>query len=397
MKKTMIALALVMGMTTTGATAKLIQHTDQIAEVQFSGTSYELGKHVGDVAKEQILDGIERFNDTLGVMLPGLSVASLAKSFDGNNVYTKLQKSSPDAAAYIQGLSESLNRDPNLLLAVAMSDEAILESQRQGGLGFLQTEKAGHDPKAPAKCTALTVAAKGDKAWAMANFDYMGINYSGLIMLKHTDASGKTRVIQTWAGLIPYGGVTKGAQVMAMNTMADEGTLREKAGGEILSDSATPSFYLSWEVMNAESYKDIYNTFKHYPEYTAFFTYTVTAANSPAMNIENTYSGEVNYSMGDWKAHANHSIYRDPAEFVDDGFAAHTLARQAATEKFAQTADADTPEEKVRNLFESKPLWKGRGDLMGTVTSTYYKVNGKEVDIYFKTDSEHPVVHMTNY
>lgn len=396
MKKTITALALAMGMSAT-ANAQLIQHTDQIAEVQFTGSTYELGKHVGNVAKDQILDSIDRFDTTLGVMLPGLNVISLSKSFESKNVFGKLEKSSPDAAAYIKGLAESLNRSPNLLLVVAMSDEAILESQRNGGMGFLQADKAGHDPKAPAKCTSIAVKAKGDKSWAASNFDYMGINYTGLIMLKHKDTDGKTRVIQTWAGLIPYGGVTKGAQAMAMNTMADEGTLRQLAGSEVLTETATPSFHLSWAVMNAESYDEIRDVFTRYPEYSAYFTYTAAAANSPAMNIENTYAGKVNFSTGDWKAHANHSIYRTPEAFVDSEFAAHSLARQEAAEKFVKNANADTLEAEIRHLLESKPLWKGRGEMMGTVTSTVYKIDGKKVDIYFKTDADHPVVHMTNY
>ena len=235
------------------AHAELIQHTDQIAEVKFTGTSYELGKYVGEIAKDQILDGIDRFNNMLGIMLPGLNVDSLTKTFQDKNVYERLKKYSPDAADYIKGLSESLNRDPNLLLVVGMSDEAILESQSKGGIGFLQTEKAGHDPKAPAKCTVMGVTDENGKAWAGANFDYMAINYTGLIVLNHTDTKGKTRVINTWAGLIPYGGISKGGQIVLMNTMADEGTERENAGGEIITKTSVPSYYLSWEAYNIET------------------------------------------------------------------------------------------------------------------------------------------------
>lgn len=195
MKKSVVATLL--AVLAFGAQAELIQHTDQIAEVKFTGSSYELGKHVGDVAGEQILDGINRFDQTLDVMLPGLSVAKLSKSFQEKHIYSTLQKASPDAASYIKGLSESLNKDPNLLLAVGMSDEAILESQRNGGMGFLQAEKVGHDPKAPAKCTVMGASNGKGKAWGQANFDYMGINYKGLIVLNHTDVDGKTRVIQT--------------------------------------------------------------------------------------------------------------------------------------------------------------------------------------------------------
>ncbi|WP_375753816.1 C45 family autoproteolytic acyltransferase/hydolase [Vibrio sp. HN007] len=379
------------------ANAELIQHTDQIGEVQFTGSTYELGKHVGEVAGDQVEDAIKRFSDTLGVMLPGLSAESLSKSFDNQEVFAKLQKASPESASYIRGLADELNMNPNLLLAVAMSDEAILESQRNGGMGFLQAEKPAHDASAPAKCTSMAVAASGSKAWAASNFDYMGVNYEGLLMLKHTDTDGKTRLIQTWAGLIPYGGVTKGAQVMTMNTMADQGTLREKDGGEILSDTATPSFYLSWDVYNEDSYEGIKSVFDKYLEYTAFFTYTVASANKPAMNIENTYGGKVNYSEGEYKAHANHSIYGEPADFVDEAFAAHSLARQEAVNHFMKNASIDTSEEEVRGLLQSKPLWKGRGEMMGTVTNTYYKIDGKKVDVYFQTDNDHAPVHMSNY
>ncbi len=395
MKKTLLASLL--SVIALNANAELIQHTDQIGEVQFTGSTYELGKHVGEVAGDQVESAIKRFSDTLGVMLPGLSAESLSQSFDKQQVFTKLEKASPESAAYIRGLADELNKNPNLLLAVAMSDEAILESQRNGGMGFLQAEKPAHDASAPAKCTSMAVAAVGDKAWAASNFDYMGVNYTGLLMLKHTDTDGKTRLIQTWAGLIPYGGVTKGAQVMTMNTMADQGTLREKDGGEILSDTATPSFYLSWDVYNEESYQGIKSVFDKYPEYTAFFTYTVASANKPAMNIENTYGGKVNYSEGDYKAHANHSIYGETADFVDEAFAAHSLARQDAASKFMANASVNTAESDVRKLLQSKPFWKGRGEMMGTVTNTYYKVNGKKVDVYFQTDSEHEPVHMTNY
>ena len=68
--------------------AELIQHTEQIAEIRFTGTSYELGKHVGTVADQQVRDAIARFDETLGVMLPGLSVDSLTESFDKNEIYT---------------------------------------------------------------------------------------------------------------------------------------------------------------------------------------------------------------------------------------------------------------------------------------------------------------------
>jgi hypothetical protein len=378
------------------ANAELIQHTDQIAEVKFTGTTYELGKHVGEVAKGQVLDGIDRFNETLGVMLPGLNVISLTKSFQGKDVYGRLKKSSPDAAAYIKGLSEALNRDPNLLLVVGMSDEAILESQSRGGIGFLQTGKKGHDPKAPAKCTVMGVTDKNGKAWAGANFDYMGINYTGLIILNHTDTDGKTRVLQTWAGLIPYGGISKGGQVVLMNTMADEGTERENAGGEIISKTAVPSYYLSWEAYNIEKPSQIIDMMAKHKEYTAFFSYTIVDSHEKIINIENNYGGDVSYNSGNYESHSNHSRYL-PKSFVDEKFSAHTLARQKAADDFVSKASVSTTEAEVRKVLESKPLWKGRGKMMGTVTSTYYTVNDKKVDMYVKTDSKHPVVHIKNY
>ena len=378
------------------AYAEIIQHTDQIAEVKFTGTTYELGKHVGEVAKDQILDGIDRFNHTLGVMLPGLNVISLTKSFQGNDVYGRLKKYSPDAAAYIKGLSESLNRDPNLLLVVGMSDEAILESQSKGGIGFLQTEKPGHDPKAPAKCTVMGVTDKNGKAWGAGNFDYMGINYTGLIVLTHTDTKGKTRIIQTWAGLLPYGGISKGGQVVLMTTMADEGTERQNAGGEIITKTSVPSYYLSWEAYNIEQPGQIIDMMTAHKEYTAFFSYTIVDSHEKIINIENNYGGNVNYNTGNYESQSNHSRYL-PKSFVDENFSAHSLARQKAADDFVSNASVDTTEAEIRKVLESKPLWKGRGKMMGTVTSTYFTVNDTKVDMYVKTDSKHPVVHIKNY
>lgn len=389
--------AAVLTLNITGAAhAELIQHTDQIAEVKFTGTTYELGKHVGEVARDQILDSIDRFNDTLGVMLPGLNVISLTKTFQGNDVYERLKKYSPDAADYIKGLSDSVNRDPNLLLVVGMSDEAILESQSKGGIGFLQTEKAGHDPKAPAKCTVMGVTDENGKAWAAANFDYMAINYTGLIVLNHTDTKGKTRIINTWAGLIPYGGISKGGQVVLMNTMADEGTERENAGGEIITKTSVPSYYLSWEAYNIEQPGQIIDMMAAHKEYTAFFSYTIVDSHEKIINIENNYGGAVNFNTGTYESHSNHSRYL-PKLFVDEQFSAHSLVRQKAADDFVSKASVSTTEAEVRKLLESKPLWKGRGKMMGTVTSTYYTINDKKVDMYVKTDSEHPVVHIKNY
>ena len=204
MKKLLITVFVVLGLVS-NLSAKLIQHTDQIAEIEFTGSAYELGLYTGDVAKKQILESIKRFDNILGVMLPGLSTDKLAKKFKEKKVFEKIQKTSPYGSAYISGLAKALDKDINILLAVAMSDEAILESQANGGIGFLQTE-AQDKLRAPAKCSVMGISDKKGKAWAGANFDYMGINYTGLIVLNHTDKKGENRVILTWAGLIPYGG-----------------------------------------------------------------------------------------------------------------------------------------------------------------------------------------------
>ncbi len=36
-------------------------------------------------------------------------------------------------------------------------------------------------------------------------------------------------------------------------------------------------------------------------------------------------------------------------------------------------------------------------DMMGTVTTTHFKVNGKKVDLFMRTDDNHKEVHITNY
>lgn len=395
MKKSIIASVITLGMAFSSH-AEIIQHTDQIAEVRFTGSSYELGKHVGDVAKDQIIDGITRFDTTLDVMLPGLSVASLAKTFEQQNVYKKLQQSSPDAAAYIDGLATSLNLDHSMLLAVGMSDEAILESQRSGGMGFLQSNKGKHDPAAPAKCTTMGISDGKGTAWGQANFDYMGINYEGLIVLNHTDIDGKTRVIQTWAGLIPYGGISKGGQAMLMNTMADEGTARQNANGEIIASDAIPSYYLSWEAYNTNDPAQLKDMFNKYPKYTAYFSYTMIDSYGPSMNIENNYGGQVNYKFSESLAHANHSLFVKK-DFITKEFAAKSLERQSAAEQFLASAFETTSKAETQKFAETSVLWKGRGEMMGTVTSTRFDLNGRNVDMYIKTDAEHPEVHIKNY
>ena len=125
-----------------------------------------------------------------------------------------------------------------------------------------------------------------------------------------------------------------------------------------------------------------------YKEYTAFFSYTIVDSHEKIINIENNYGGAVNYNSGAYESHSNHS-----KSFVDKKFSAHSLARQKAADDFVSNASVATTEAEVRKVLESKPLWKGRGKMMGTVTSTYFTVNDKKVDMYVKTDSKHPVVH----
>ncbi|QDO83405.1 hypothetical protein FM037_09415 [Shewanella psychropiezotolerans] len=386
MKKSLIALLVLCTVFTFTAQAKLFQHTDQIAEIQFNGSSYELGKHVGEVAKDQILDSIDRFDSTLGMMLDGLNVISISKSFEAKDVFNRLKVASPEAAAYIKGLSESLNRTPELLLSVAMSDEAILESQMNGGMGFLQTEtEPAYNPAAPAKCTVAAQDQKNGYAMGAANFDYMAANYTGLIVLKHTGLDGKTSVIQTWAGLIPFGGIAKGGQMMLMTTNATEGTAREKAGGEIIGDGVTPSFYLSWDAYNIEKTADLIDIFKANDKYSAYFSYTVADGSGKVLSLENGYPAEVHYSYGNAKAHTNHSLYVD-YDFVDEAFAANSLKRQKAADSFLGANDKFTVEQ-AQDFLGSDKVWKGRGDLMGTVTSTVFSVTPTKTTMIIQTDS----------
>ncbi|GJM65106.1 C45 family autoproteolytic acyltransferase/hydolase [Persicobacter diffluens] len=386
MKKFVLALALVI-CSVFATQAEIIQHTHQIAEVKFTGSSYALGRHVGEVAQDQILDGIGRFNKTLGVMLPGLSVESLSRNFKEKGVYAKLEQSSPDAAAYIKGLSDALGFEPDYLLSVGMSDEAILESQRNGGVGFLE---------APAKCTVMGRTDSAGQAWAAANFDYMGVNYKGLIVLNHTNEDGQTKVIQTWAGLIPYGGITVGGQPLLMNTMADEGTYREKQKGNILAEGAVPSFHLSWEAYNQSSPEELREMYVH-GDYTAFFSYIMVDAEGAATNFENAYGDDkLRVKSSNALAHSNHSLFVRH-DFVDEKFGAHSLKRQAAADEFITTASMDVSHEEVIAFLQSKPLWKGRDKFMGTVTSTYFQVAGKKVDMYIHTDIGQEPVHIRNY
>jgi hypothetical protein len=179
-------------------------------------------------------------------------------------------------------------------------------------------------------------------------------------------------------------------------TMLDEGMAREKAGEDILDDHSIPSYYLSWEPFNIDTPQQIIDMFKAYKQYTTFFTYTIVDSEKPVLNIENNYGGDVSFSQGECKVHANHSLYIEK-EFADECFLASSIARQKAADAFMRNATIDTPESEVRNVLESDPLWLDRGEMKGTVTSTYFTINGKEVNMYIKTDDNHPVVHITNY
>ena len=399
-RQTLCSVLLAFGMVAS-ASAELIQHTDQIAEVRFSGTAYELGQHVATVAGDQVRDAIDDYAETLDTMLPGLHVMALAKGMEGNRVYPRLKAVSPDSAAYIQGMADTLNLPESLLLSVAMSDEAILESQANGGMGFLQASKSDtHDPAAPAKCTTFGYSDGQGSGWGMANFDYMGINYSKLIVLNYTDGNGDRRIIQTWAGLIPYGGVTAGGQPLLMNTMADQGSIRQAKGEAIISEHSTPSFYLSWDAYGAKNADELQAMFNRQAHYTAYFSYTLVDAHGKVSNIENAYGDTVNMSGAKWQAHANHSIYGEAWQTLDRDFAAHSLERQQATEAFMKSHADSANKAEVQDFAGQKPLWKGRGKMMGTVTATYFSVNGKQVDMYIQTDTVgdgQQEVHIRNY
>ncbi len=179
-----------------------------------------------------------------------------------------------------------------------------------------------------------------------------------------------------------------------MNTMADEGTARQHDGGEILE--GVPSFHLSWEAYNAKSTQGLLNMYDQQEKYTAYFSYVMLDAGSKAVHIENGYADTYNYTFGDKYAHANHSIYVKH-DFVDHEFGAHSLDRQEFADKFVANADIDTSEEQAIEALRSKPLWKGRGELMGTVTSTYFAVDGKKVDMAIYTDEQHEPVRIRNY
>ena len=128
--------------------------------IKFSGSSYHLGKHVAFEQKNKILDAIDAFHQILQNMSPSIHIMAIAKGLEGEEAHKKLLKTNPDLALYLQCMSEVLNRNPNLLLAVSMSNKDILS--------FDQVQ------------------------------DKMVLNY--------TDIDGKQHVIETWGGLIQLNG-----------------------------------------------------------------------------------------------------------------------------------------------------------------------------------------------
>ncbi|WP_028864819.1 hypothetical protein [Psychromonas aquimarina] len=101
-------------------------------------------------------------------------------------------------------------------------------------------------------------------------------------------------------------------------------------------------------------------------------------------------------TRGKTLAHANHNTSKH-YDFINDAFGSHSLARQAAAEKFLETATIDTTKAEATDFARTKPLWKGRGEMMGTVTSTHFTTDGEKIDIYITTDSDHKEVHIKNY
>lgn len=61
------------------------------------------------------------------------------------------------------------------------------------------------------------------------------------------------------------------------------------------------------------------------------------------------------------------------------------------------SATAKTTQDDAVAAMHSKPLWKGRGELMGTVTTTHYQIDGNKVDMTIYTDSDHEPVVIKNY
>ncbi|KLV05083.1 hypothetical protein ABT56_12835 [Photobacterium aquae] len=392
MKKTLLAATIAIT-SAFSVQAELIQHTDQIAEVKFTGSTYELGKHVGNVGHQQIMAGIERFDSMLGVMLEGMDLDNLKETFDKNDVYGQLKIHSPDSAEYIAGLSDALNLEPNYLLALGMSDEAVFESQRSGGLGFL--EESEKKAEAPAKCTVMGKTNGKGKAIGLANFDYMGINEEGLMVINHTDLEGNTKLIQTWIGLIPYGGVTAGGHPLLMNTMSDEGTARQHDNGPILAKGLIPSYKMSWDVYNAKTPDQVKDVFDAGAP-TTYFSYLILDANGKVSNVENGYKDSTRWGAADSMVHSNHSnfVHHD---FIEGDFGGQTLLRKEHGETLLATMDMETEFKDVLPTMQHKPLYKGRGGAVSTVTTTFWKVDGKNVDMSIYTDANHPVVTIKNY
>ena len=94
--------------------------------------------------------------------------------------------------------------------------------------------------------------------------------------------------------------------------------------------------------------------------------------------------------------HTSHSTTTQH-DFVDEEFGSHTLERLKAAQEFMKTANGDTTKDEAYKFAKTKPVWKGRGGMVGTVTSTHFRVNGKKVDMYMRTDDEHIEVHIKNY
>ncbi|MDG3086418.1 carcinine hydrolase/isopenicillin-N N-acyltransferase family protein [Vibrio hannami] len=275
-----------------------------------------------------------------------------------------------------------------------MSDEAVFESQRSGGLGFLEEGKKKDE--APAKCTVMGKVDGKGKGWGVANFDYMGINYEGLMYLNHTNEKGETKIVQTWIGLIPYGGVTAGGQPLLMNTMSDEGTARQYDNGPILADNLVPSYKMSWDVYNAKTPEEVKEVFDAGPATTYFSYIILDAEKGKVANVENGYKSDTRFDYAQGMVHSNHSRFVQH-EFVKGAFGGHTVEREQAGQKLLDAHGEGTKFADVLDTMQSKPLYKGRGEMIGTVTTIFYDIDGKKVDMSIYTDKDHDMVHIKNY
>lgn len=156
-----------------------------------------------------------------------------------------------------------------------------------------------------------------------------------------------------------------------------------------------PSYHLSWEAYNASSAEELAGIYEN-DAYTAYFSYILVDQNGELTNYENAYDGTLRTKTADRMAHANNSVYV-AHDFVDEEFGAKSKKRQKAADKFIEGADITATEEQVKELLHSEPLWKGRGELMGTVTSTYFAVDGDKVDMSIYTDLDSKPVVIKNY